>query len=135
MLKVKIVQKRHQNDSLKTQNAVLATMQKKTSPKVPKFSALTPEMIKNYNFYGNLSRCARIICTSRMRFWHTYQKFSGISENLRLQSQKNSKNFCFIREPLITSNLPSAHVEVSSGNGADLFLLPKVRFIMPKVQK
>ena len=76
-----------------------------------------------------------IICTNRKKFWQTYQRFSEKSGSLRLQSQKIPRNFVFFFEKLIPSKWRSLRVEVSSENRAKLFFAPKMRFIMPKVQK
>ena len=58
----------------------------KTDPEVLKISALTPEVIKKYKLWQKFDSLQLIICTNRMRFWQTYQKFSKNSESLRLES-------------------------------------------------
>ena len=99
----------------------------------PKVSGLFSGKDKK-KFDRNLIHYKKIICTKEMRLSQTYQKFSKNSENLRLESLKSYKKFCFIREPF-SLKMTLCTRRSQFWQPCRDFFPPKVRFIMPKVQK
>ena len=100
----------------------------------PKVSGLFSGKDKKIYFWQKFDSLQKDHLHKGNAFWETYQKFSKNSENLRLESLKSYKKFCFSREPF-SLKMTLCTRRSQFWQPCRDFFPPKVRFFMPKVQK
>ena len=99
MVKKKILKKTYQNGLLRDTKCIFDNNADKNFAGSRKILGPYSREDKKQIFDRSLIHYKMTTCANGMRVWQTYQMFSKNSENLRLESQKNYKKLCFIREP------------------------------------